>query len=340
MIHVENLVKEYTVNNTQPGFKGAVKSLFSKQLEKKVALNGISFDIPKGGIVGFLGQNGAGKSTTIKIMTGILTPTNGKCSVNGIIPYKNRKINAYDIGVVFGQRTQLWWDLPITETFSILKKIYKINESDFKKRLDLLSEILDLDDFMNKSVRTLSLGQRMRADIAAALIHNPKVLYLDEPTIGLDIVVKDKVRNAIKNFNNEYKTTIILTTHDMSEVEELCSRIIVIDKGSLIYDGSIDKLKGMYGNTRTLELSVKDDLLFDKIKINNKLNISQEDLVIMKENKKIYLTHNREKVTTIQLINAILEEIEVKDINIIDMPVGEVIKQIYLGKSIEKDTII
>lgn len=203
----------------------------------------ISFEIEKGEIVGYIGANGAGKSTIIKKMTGILTPTSGQVTVDGSIPYENRQKNAMDIGVVFGQRTQLWWDLPLTETFSLPKEIYDVSDEVFNERMEFLNEILELKPFLLSLVRTLSLGQRMRADIAAALIHNPKVIYLDEPTIGLDVIVKENVRRAIKEINQKYGTTIILTTHDLSDIEELCQRIIIIDEGKKIYDGSLEEIK-------------------------------------------------------------------------------------------------
>ena len=221
MIRVENLTKEFKINKKYPGFKGAIKSFFSTEYITKRAVDDISFEINDGEIVGYIGANGAGKSTTIKMMTGILTPTNGIVTVNGIVPYENREKNAKNIGVVFGQKTQLWWDLPISETFSLLKDIYDISDNDFEERMNFFKKVLGLEEFFLNPVRTLSLGQRMRADLAAALIHNPKVIYLDEPTIGLDVVVKESVRKAIKEINKKYGTTIILTTHDLNDIEEI-----------------------------------------------------------------------------------------------------------------------
>ena len=247
MIRVENLSKEFKINKKYPGFKGAIKSFFSTEYVIKKAVDDISFEINDGEIVGYIGANGAGKSTTIKMMTGILTPTNGIVTVNGIVPYENREKNAKNIGVVFGQKTQLWWDLPISETFSLLKDIYDISDNDFEERMNFFKKVLGLEEFFLNPVRTLSLGQRMRADLAAALIHNPKVIYLDEPTIGLDVVVKESVRKAIKEINKKYGTTIILTTHDLNDIEELCNRIIIIDKGKKIYDGEIEGVKEKYG---------------------------------------------------------------------------------------------
>lgn len=246
MIQVENLTKEFVTTKKYPGFRGAVKSLFTTEKIIKTAVSDVSFHIKEGEIAGYIGSNGAGKSTTIKMMTGILVPTAGKVLVNGIEPYKNRKENAKQIGVVFGQRTQLWWDLPLTETFTVLKEVYQVSDNDFRDRMEFLCEVLGIKEFENNTVRTLSLGQRMRADLAAALIHNPKILYLDEPTIGLDIVVKDKIRDAIKEMKNNFNTTVILTTHDIVDIEELCSHIIIIDEGKKIYDGSLSEIKAQY----------------------------------------------------------------------------------------------
>ncbi len=204
------------------------------------------------------------------MMTGILYPTNGKCTVNGIESYNARKENAQNIGVVFGQRTQLWWDLPLFDTFHVLKEIYQVPNDEFNERMEFLKEILELDEFMSSAVRTLSLGQRMRADLAASLLHNPKISYLAEPTIGLDIVVKEKVLNFIKEVNKKYNTTVILTTHDMGDIQELCERMIIIDKGSIIYDSSITELKNKFDSYRNLSVDVKN---IDNIKNLNFIDI-------------------------------------------------------------------
>ena len=257
MIEVNHVSKEFVSPKKYPGLKGAIKGLFSNEKVTKVAVDDISFKINDGEIVGYIGSNGAGKSTTIKMMTGILNPTKGECLVNGVNPSKKRMDNAKNIGVVFGQRTQLWWDLPLSESFTILKEIYDVSDEEYKERMSFLNEVLGLTEFFDRPVRTLSLGQRMRADLGASLIHNPKVLYLDEPTIGLDLVVKDKIRDAIKEINERYNTTVILTTHDIGDIEELCSRIIIIDQGKKIYDGTLDKLKRTYGTRKKVSMAVK-----------------------------------------------------------------------------------
>lgn len=264
MIKVNSISKEFITTKKYPGFKGAIKGLFSREKVRKLAVDNVSFHIKKGEIVGYIGSNGAGKSTTIKMMTGILKPTSGTCLVGGIDPSKDRKANAQQIGVVFGQRTQLWWDLPLSESYTVLKEIYGVSDKDFEERMKFLNEVLGLEDFIHSTVRTLSLGQRMRADLAAALIHNPKVLYLDEPTIGLDLVVKDKIRQAIKHINQQYNTTVVLTTHDLGDIEELCNRIIIIDNGKLFMMVQLKNLEINMVLLEPLRLKLKIQIKYRK----------------------------------------------------------------------------
>jgi ABC-2 type transport system ATP-binding protein len=327
MIEVKNLKKEFKMNKKYPGFKGAIKSFFSREYTTKIAVDDISFKIDDGEIVGYIGENGAGKSTTIKMMTGILTPTSGEVLVNERVPYGDRQKNAKDIGVVFGQKTQLWWDLPLSETFSLLKDIYEVSEKDFQERMTFLNEILDLEPFMLSPVRTLSLGQRMRADLAAAFIHNPKVIYLDEPTIGLDVVVKDNVRKAIKKINEDFGTTIILTTHDLNDIEELCNRIIIIDSGKLIYDGGLQEIKELYGYMTNIEVQLKSEINLrevDFIKDFDKENINMN----IKENK-LMITFNKNNVSTTDIIGGLMAKFEVVDFSINETTVEEIVKKIY-----------
>ena len=327
MIKVENITKEFKSNKKYPGFKGAIKSFFSTEYIIKKAVDDISFSIEDGEIVGYIGANGAGKSTTIKMMTGILTPTSGKITVDGLVPYEKRKENAKRIGVVFGQKTQLWWDLPLSETFTLLKEIYEVSDKDFNERMAFLNSTLSLEDFMLTPVRSLSLGQRMRADIAAALIHNPKVVYLDEPTIGLDVMVKEKVRNAIREINKKYGTTIILTTHDLNDIEELCSRIIIIDDGKKIYDGSLEEIKSRYGARTSIELQVKKKI--DLSSLNFKENLEEDDLNIKEENNKIIATFNKNKISSSEIMSEILKKVEVIDFKVIETSIEDIIKKIY-----------
>ncbi len=329
MIHVSELKKIFRSPKIESGFGGAVKSLFSRKFDEKVAVDNISFDIAAGEIVGYLGPNGAGKSTTIKMVTGILTPDAGSVVVDGRIPYQERIANAQHIGVVFGQRTQLWWDLPLTETFGILRKMYRVPQAVWDTRLKLLREVLGLDEFMGRTVRTLSLGQRMRADLAAAMAHAPKVLYLDEPTIGLDIVVKDQIRKAIKDFRDENGITVMLTTHDMGDIEELCPRILVIDQGKLIYDGSIDYLRAKYGTMRELHLSVRDGSELDLPALKESLAPGEKGIELSMQNNTLVITHDSTRVDTVRLIPEALALVPSQDIRILETPVAEIIKRIY-----------
>lgn len=328
MIVVENLSKDFKIKVKGEGLKGAVKGLFSNEYKIKSAVKDISFTINDGEVVGYIGSNGAGKSTSIKMMTGILTPTKGKVVVNGKVPYKDREKNAKDIGVVFGQRTQLWWDIPLRETFKILKVIYDINEEDFNEKMNFLNGVLELEDFMERPVRTLSLGQRMRADIAASLIHGPKVLYLDEPTIGLDVVVKERVREAIKILNEKYNTTVILTTHDLSDIEELCNRIIIIDKGMKLYDGTLEDIKNKFGSTRVLNIKIKETL--DKnLNIREMLDLNEKDLIEEVKEKEIVVKFNKNKTTSSEIIGKIINKVNIIDFTIKETSLEEIIKKIY-----------
>lgn len=335
MIEVDHLTKEFVSNKKYKGLKGAFKGLISFDKVKKVAVEDVSFNIHKGEIVGYIGSNGAGKSTTIKMMTGILMPTKGTCTVNGIVPYKARQKNAQNIGVVFGQRTQLWWDLPLSETFSILKEIYGVSDEDYKERMTFLNQTLELEPFMESTVRTLSLGQRMRADIAAALLHNPKVLYLDEPTIGLDVVVKDHIRAAIKEINERYQTTVVLTTHDLSDIEELCNRIIIIDGGKLIYDGTIEKIKTLFGAKKTVSFDVKDTKPFEGIDYRSLFGLSEDALSYELHPSEISFCFKKDKLHFTDLMNEVARTSEIRDVKIKDTDIGDIVKSIYKHGMIE-----
>ena len=328
MIRVENLSKEFKSNKKYPGFKGAIKSFFSTEYINKKAVDDISFEINDGEIVGYIGANGAGKSTTIKMMTGILTPTSGRVYVNNLVPYENREENAKNIGVVFGQKTQLWWDLPISETFSLLKDIYDVSDADFEERMKFLKEVLGLEEFFLSPVRTLSLGQRMRADLAAALIHNPQVIYLDEPTIGLDVVVKENVRKAIKEINLKYGTTIILTTHDLDDIEELCNRIIIIDKGKKIYDGEIKGVKEEYGYLATVEIQVKEEISLESLNIFDDIYKDKDFKIDFKENK-LFITFNINKISSSEIISRVMKKITVVDFAVKETSIEDIVKKMY-----------
>ena len=327
MIEVKNLKREFKMNKKYPGFKGAIKSFFSREYTIKTAVDNISFNIDDGEVVGYIVANGAGKSTTIKMMTGILTPTSGSVLVNGIVPYENREENAKSIGVVFGQKTQLWWDLPLSETFSLLKDIYDVGDKKFKERMDFLNETLGLKDFMLSPVRTLSLGQRMRADLAAAFIHNPKVIYLDEPTIGLDVVVKDNVRKAIKKINEDYGTTIILTTHDLNDIEELCNRIIIIDNGKKIYDGGLNEIKEKYGYMTSIEAQMKEKVKLEEINFIKELDVQNIEIKVI-ENK-INITFNKNNISAADIIEKLIGKFHILDFSIKEISIEDIVKKIY-----------
>lgn len=249
MITLEHVCKTYRVSKRDAGFSSALKALFHKEYEYIHALDDVSFTIKDGEMVGYIGPNGAGKSSTIKILSGILTPEGGTCRVNGLIPWKNRIEHVRNIGVVFGQRSQLWWDVPVMDSFELLKEIYRINTLSYRRNLEQLCHMLQLSDLLKMPARQLSLGQRMRCEIAASLLHSPSLLFLDEPTIGLDAVSKLAVRDFILKLNQEQKTTVILTTHDMQDIEALTSRVILIGKGQILMDGSIENIKKGYHST-------------------------------------------------------------------------------------------
>lgn len=332
MIQVENLEKQFKKTIKQPGFLGSVKSIFHSETEIVKAVDDISFHVDKGEILGFIGPNGAGKSTVIKMLTGILTPTAGSCLINGQNPQKNRKKYVKEIGVVFGQRTQLWWDLPLTETYAVLREIYEVEEAQFQKQMAFLNEVLELEPFIHSPVRTLSLGQRMRADIAASLLHNPKVLFLDEPTIGLDVVVKDNIRKAISKINQEEGTTVILTTHDLEDISSLCKRIVMIDHGKKVYDGSLYHLKQQYGQMRELNFEAADEgsvstLDYEKAFAAN--GLGEGDLTFKTEGAMVTVDFNTDKISVEQMLNYTLGAVHVKDINVKDADIEEIIRRLY-----------
>lgn len=331
MIEVNHISKDFVSPRKYPGLSGAIKGLFSNEKVVKTAVDDISFTIEKGEIVGYIGSNGAGKSTTIKMMTGILNPTKGTCRVAGIDPCRRRRENAQNIGVVFGQRTQLWWDLPLSESFTILKEIYNVSDERYKEQMEFLNRVLALQEFFDRPVRTLSLGQRMRADLGAALLHNPKVLYLDEPTIGLDLVVKDNIREAIKEINEKYQTTVILTTHDIGDIEELCSRIIIIDEGKKIYDGTLADLKDAFGTKRKVSMEIRQP---DKIKnlcLAKVLGVDEEECATKydRESSTLCVTFDKHKLQVPQILSAVMDVVEIKDVQIQETELAQIVKEIY-----------
>ena len=266
LINVSNITKTFKSSLRNSGLSEAIKSFFKRKYQYIDAVKDISFEIEEGEIVGYIGPNGAGKSTTIKMLSGILVPTSGSITVDGLNPTKNRREYVSRIGVVFGQKSQLTWDIPAEDTFDLLRDIYKIDNKEYQKTKDYLVKLLNIEEIIKKPVRTLSLGERMRCEIAVSLLHKPKILFLDEPTIGLDAISKKIVRNFIKKINKENKVTIILTTHDMSDIEALAKRIILIGNGRILYDGEIKKLKNKYGSYKNIKLFNKDKITNIKLK--------------------------------------------------------------------------
>lgn len=325
MIEIKNLTKEFKTAVREEGVRGMFKTLFSTKYEVKSAVNNISLTINDGEMVGYIGSNGAGKSTTIKMMCGILTPTNGSIEIDGVEPYKKRKIIASKIGVVFGQKTQLWWDIPLIESFKVLKEVYRISDSDYQERLNFLYNILGIKDFVNQPVRTLSLGQRMRADLAAAWLHNPKILFLDEPTIGLDVLVKEKIRNAIKMMNEKFNTTVILTTHDMKDIEDLCKRIIIIDKGSIIYDGTLENVKYRFGDLRTLTVSLRNKKTDGELyNYDGKLKFQRD----AENENKLIIKFNAQEITLETVINYAFNQLGATDMKVEEIGIEDVVKRL------------
>lgn len=320
VIEANELSKSYKIPKRKSGIINGFKGMIHREYEEIVALDKISFDIEEGELVGYIGPNGAGKSTTIKILSGILTPDSGQCTVLGKVPYKDRINYVKDIGVVFGQRTQLWWDLPVIDSFELLKDIYKIPITEYSKIKKELMDWLNLEGFINNPVRQLSLGQKMRCELAASLLHSPKILFLDEPTIGLDAVSKLAVREFIKKLNKERGVTVILTTHDMDDIESLCSRVIVIGKGQILSDGTLKSLRENVSSERRLILDFDEGIGGIAI---------AGTTIVKQESNRLIIDFNPDIVTTANLIAHLSTKYSIKDILIENPPIEEVIAQLY-----------
>jgi ABC-type uncharacterized transport system ATPase subunit len=334
LIEAKDVARHFKVLNRREGLMGAMRDLFSGDYRTVKAVDGVSFDIQPGEIVGYIGPNGAGKSTTIKMMTGILKPTGGHLLVDGNVPYENRQKNAQNMGVIFGQRTQLWWDLPVIESFKILKEIYQVSDEVYEQQIGLFNDLVDLRPLYTTQVRKLSLGQRMLCDIAASFLHNPKVVFLDEPSIGLDVSIKSKIRTVIKELNSTHNTTIILTTHDLGDVEALCRRIIIIDKGKIIYDGDIKHVNEMFGAYRTLKVQIFDfkDGTMDLLRA--KLGERFDGVPIIVENTEpgwTDVTVNQDEVPLLDVLNFAMGTFAVRDVRIVEISMENVVQKIYDG---------
>lgn len=327
MIELKDITKEFKVLNRREGLKGSFQDLFSRDYKIVRAVDHISLSVKPGEIVGFLGPNGAGKSTTIKMMTGVLEPTSGQLLVNGKIPYKNRTQNSQEIGVVFGQRSQLWWALPLIESFKLLKDIYQIPQDEYDGMMELYGKLVNFDEILHKPVRQMSLGQRTLSDILAAFLHNPKVVFLDEPTIGLDVAMKSKIRELILELNKQKHTTVILTTHDMGDVDALCERIVIIDKGKMLYDNDIGHLRKFFGAYRTLKIRPREDIGVMVEELAKELE--KTDVRISNNDEWVFLLVNEEKTSVLKVLGQIQEKHKIKDMQLEEISTEDVIKKIY-----------
>ena len=335
LIEVKDLSKYFKVLDRRQGLSGAFRDLFSGDYRIVKAVDGISFNIEKGEVVGYIGPNGAGKSTTIKMMTGILKPTSGTLQVNGLAPYSNRISNAANMGVVFGQRTQLWWDLPVIESFKLLKQIYRVDDDIYRKQIGLFNDLIDLKPLFPVQVRTLSLGQRMLCDIAASFLHSPKVVFLDEPTIGLDVSIKAKIRNVIMELNRTQQITIILTTHDLSDIEALCQRVIIIDKGVLLHDGPIETVTHLFGSFRTLKVQLfgYTEQLIAQLSGKTQARFQVEGGIQFGNTQSFWtdITIDQSKLEFLDVLNYVMTEFPVKDLRIEEISMENVVQKIYDG---------
>jgi ABC-2 type transport system ATP-binding protein len=327
IIEVDNLTKEFRTFRRREGVWGAFTNLFVREYVTVTAVDHVNFSIDVGEMVGYIGANGAGKSTTIKMLTGILVPTSGRVISNGYVPYRERRRYTQQLGAVFGQRTQLWWDIAVIESFKLLKEIYEISDADYQRRLGVFSEILGLRDYLHTPVRKLSLGERMRCDIAASLLHNPPLLFLDEPTIGLDVVAKDHIREFLKEVNHTQHTTVLLTTHDLSDIEELCRRILIIDRGRILFDGQLAEMKN-----RLTQYNQVKFLLKDRAQVARLSEMPTDGISCQRVDELTYLMRfDRRRHSTAEVIRNLVNELEVKDIFVEEEPIEDIVKRIYLS---------
>ncbi|MBU5450195.1 ATP-binding cassette domain-containing protein [Acetivibrio sp. MSJd-27] len=320
MIELKNINKTFRVVKKTSGAKEAFKAMFHREYKEIEALKDLSLKVNEGEIVGYIGPNGAGKSTSIKVMSGILTPDSGECSIMGYTPWKDRRRYVKNIGVVFGQRSQLWWDVPVMDSFLLLKDIYNVPEKTFRENVDMLTEMLNLNEFINQPLRQLSLGQKMRAEIAGSLLHNPQLLFLDEPTIGLDATTKLSVRNFIKTINKEKGTTIMLTTHDMNDIDAITDRVVLIGKGRILYDGSFEQIKKKYGNNKTLTVSFENEA--------EPIEISGAVLTKIDRNQATY-TVDTGTVSIAEIINRLSEKTQLTDVDVKSQAIEEIVASLY-----------
>jgi len=335
LIVVRELSKHFRTFRRREGLWGGIQNLFIRDYQTVRAVDRINFSIHRGEMVGYIGPNGAGKSTSIKMLTGILVPSSGEVLSNGWVPWRQRTQYVKTIGVVFGQRTQLWWDIAVVESFKLLRRIYDVSSRDFDERMELFNQVLGIRDYLHTPVRKLSLGERMRCDLAAALLHNPPLLFLDEPTIGLDVVAKDHIRQFLRAINQRYHTTVLLTTHDLDDIEELCRRIMIIDHGHLLYDGPLAVLKQKLLRTKQVKFAVRDSE--QAALVSTLARLENDSLKLERVDELTYrIRFDRSRVSTAELIRQILALVEVRDLLIEDEPIEEIVKRIYAGGALEE----
>ena len=321
IIETVDLCKTFRSIKREPGIRGAFAALFSRDYEEKAAVHHVSFSLEPGEVVGYIGPNGAGKSTTIKMLTGILVPTSGQIRVAGLVPHEQRQANAENIGVVFGQRSQLYWDLPLRDSFELLRSIYDVPRNRYAENLAEFSELLDLERFMGTPVRQLSLGERMRGDFAAAMIHDPKIVFLDEPTIGLDVLAKEAIRSFVARVTAERGTTVVLTTHDLADVERLARRIILIDEGTVVYDGALERLREEYGTHRTLVVTLAED--YPEISIEGATLESREGTIAR-------LRFDRRIISAEAVVRRVMAQYAISDIAIVEPDIESIVRRLYV----------
>ncbi|MBF9127716.1 ATP-binding cassette domain-containing protein [Plantactinospora sp. S1510] len=328
LIQAIGLRKVFRKPDKAPGIRGSLRHLVQRRYSEHVAVDSIDLSIAEGEAVAYVGPNGAGKSTTVKMLSGILVPTAGQVHVDGLVPHRARVENARRVGVVFGQRTQLWWDLPVRESLELLRDMHGIDRSRYQERLERFDSVLGLGDLLPVTARKLSLGQRMRADLAAALLHEPRVVYLDEPTIGLDISVKDRVRSFVRQLVSE-GTTVMLTTHDLSDIEEICQRIIIIDEGRLVYDGNLQAVKDTHVRERTMSFELEDSLLgADQIAA----RLPGARVHLESNGRELAVTFDRMTLGARQVLSAVLAEVEIVDMHIDEPAIESVVRKVYAGQ--------
>ncbi|MCB0309881.1 MAG: ATP-binding cassette domain-containing protein [Bdellovibrionales bacterium] len=325
LIEVNKLSKHFRTFKRREGVWGSFKDLFLRDYRTLKAVDEISFTVGEGELLGYIGPNGAGKSTSIKMLTGILKPTSGDLTVMGYHPFRDRRKYTANIGVVFGQRTQLWWDIAVIESLKLIGKIYRVSQKEFKQRLDNLTHILALEELLHTPVRKLSLGQRIRCDLAASLIYGPSVLFLDEPTIGLDAVAKDSVRTFLKKINRDFRTTIIMTTHDLKEIEELCQRIMIIDKGHIIFDGALDRIRRLPGLTRNILIDFGSDTELQQLerRFDGSIKFEQQSA------RRFVGNFDPQTIATVDLIKQVVENYEVADFTVTEPEIEQIVMKIY-----------